>query len=966
MSEEVKDTIKQLIMSESVYHPLTDEEIARTVAVLRETVTGIRKELQIPSSRERRKRNIKEAIQAVRTKRPTVSISQLVHLLNDQGFEVTRNYVADVINEKLPSVSDPGSEKPAAPTPRPEDFSTLVGHNGSLVKNIQQAKAAILYPPYGLPTLIVGDSGTGKSKFAECMYQHAKNNHILADTSPFVALNCADYGDNPQLLLSILYGHKKGAFTGADQDTAGLVERADGGILFLDEIHRLPPKGQEMLFSLLDKGKFRRLGEVDTERESRVYFIGATTESIESSLLLTFRRRIPMIIELPKLEDRTLQEKAQLIYDFFQNEANRTKCKIMVKSKILSAFALKKYDGNIGQLKSEIQVTCANAYVEKMNSGKNEINIGFNELLYNTLFHDKQTAGQPRKSAVIFQDTLFVPHITATKVQHEYPVFEDIYQKIEEKYYELKEMDISAPEIEKIIWTFVVNKFKLIGTERSEGKQLVIDEFKYLVGETISTIIKDFYLRIGSLYPALKLNTKVLIYLAIHLGEAIKRIKYNQDIINPNLSYIRQNFANEYNLALQLAKDVEKAENMELPEGEIGFIAMYIKELLQVTNKKNKVAIITVCHGKIASEMIAIVRQLMGVDFPIAIDMPFNTNPTKVFEQVVEIAQTFEPDMGILFFVDMGSLVNIGEVVQKRTGIKTRTIDRVDLVSVMEAVRKAYISDQDSQETLDDIYYEIIHSRHSYPVLPIENSGKPPVIVCMCLTGRGVATTIRDVLTEYYPHVKTETLSVVDEELKQKMTALRSQYSLIAVVGTMNPKLQGVNFIPFDFEFHKNQKMLLDYLIRQHQGNTLQSILREDLILLNGNYRTKLEVLEALGSLLFNNGYVKKQFLQSMTAREDMSSTCFKNGIAIPHGLPSLVNESAVVFIKLQQALEWDQNKNKVKLICLPAVKNDDVGIITDLFYTLKNKERVQSLLAAAGPQEFINTLCSLSASKHS
>ncbi len=67
--------------------------------------------------------------------------------------------------------------------------------------------------------------------------------------------------------MSLLFGYKKGAFTGAEYDAPGLVEEADEGVLFLDEIHRLPPKGQEILFSILDRGKFRRLGETNAERK---------------------------------------------------------------------------------------------------------------------------------------------------------------------------------------------------------------------------------------------------------------------------------------------------------------------------------------------------------------------------------------------------------------------------------------------------------------------------------------------------------------------------------------------------------------------------------------------------------------------------------------------------------------------------------------------------------------------------
>jgi len=81
---------------------------------------------------------------------------------------------------------------------------------------------------------------------------------------------------------------KKGAYTGADRDRAGLVEKADGGILFLDEVHRLPPEGQEMLFYLMDKGIYRRLGESESQHKANVLIICATTESIESVLLRTF------------------------------------------------------------------------------------------------------------------------------------------------------------------------------------------------------------------------------------------------------------------------------------------------------------------------------------------------------------------------------------------------------------------------------------------------------------------------------------------------------------------------------------------------------------------------------------------------------------------------------------------------------------------------------------------------------
>ncbi|MDD3223548.1 MAG: sigma 54-interacting transcriptional regulator, partial [Clostridium sp.] len=154
----------------------------------------------------------------------------------------------------------------------------LIGAKSSLHNQVEQAKAAILYPPNGLHTLIVGQTGVGKTLFANMMYKHAVYIKKLNEDAPFVVFNCADYYNNPQLLISHLFGHIKGAYTGADSDKAGIVEKADGGILFLDEIHRLPPEGQEMLFYFMDTGRFNRLGETERRRKSCVLIIGATTE----------------------------------------------------------------------------------------------------------------------------------------------------------------------------------------------------------------------------------------------------------------------------------------------------------------------------------------------------------------------------------------------------------------------------------------------------------------------------------------------------------------------------------------------------------------------------------------------------------------------------------------------------------------------------------------------------------------
>lgn len=256
-----------------------------------------------------------------------------------------------------------------AGTPRlrpgaPSGFDLLIGAGRSLAPLVKQAKAAMLYPPAGLHTLITGATGTGKSQFARCMYDFALKSGVRPRQAAFVTLNCANYADNPQLLLSQLFGYVRGAYTGAERDQPGLVERAHEGILFLDEIHRLSPEGQEKLFLLMDQGVYSRLGEAKAPRRASVLIVGATTENPAESMLATFLRRIPMHIVLPPLEERSFEERVTLVLNFLWQESRNVDRTIELSADVMQALCFYSCAANIGQLASDIRLTCANAWYD--------------------------------------------------------------------------------------------------------------------------------------------------------------------------------------------------------------------------------------------------------------------------------------------------------------------------------------------------------------------------------------------------------------------------------------------------------------------------------------------------------------------------------------------------------------------------------------------------------------------------
>lgn len=169
-----------------------------------------------------------------------------------------------------------------ATTPTTDVFRQYIGSQGSAKKAIEQCKSAMLYPPLGMPLLIHGASGVGKSFLAKLIYEYLKNEQIIG-LEKFYTFNCADYANNPELLSSILFGHTKGAFTGAESEKQGLLAQANNSVLFLDEVHRLSNESQEKLFQFMDTGTFRPIGEEGKMVHSKVRLLFATTENPKKS-----------------------------------------------------------------------------------------------------------------------------------------------------------------------------------------------------------------------------------------------------------------------------------------------------------------------------------------------------------------------------------------------------------------------------------------------------------------------------------------------------------------------------------------------------------------------------------------------------------------------------------------------------------------------------------------------------------
>jgi DNA-binding NtrC family response regulator len=191
--------------------------------------------------------------------------------------------------------------------------------------------------PY--PVLIVGESGTGKELVARALHRDG----------PYVATNCAVFPDH--LVASELFGHLKGAFTGADRDHAGLFEQADGGTLFLDEVACLSAAAQESLLRVLETGELRRVGDSGT-RKVRVRVVAATNEDLERSD--HFRRDLYYRLNVLRIDVPPLRERLEDIPEIAKHRleiiAGQTGRRFTLSDATLAALTEYSWPGNVREL----------------------------------------------------------------------------------------------------------------------------------------------------------------------------------------------------------------------------------------------------------------------------------------------------------------------------------------------------------------------------------------------------------------------------------------------------------------------------------------------------------------------------------------------------------------------------------------------------------------------------------------
>lgn len=600
-------------------------------------------------------------------------------------------------------------------------FSKFIGYNGSMEQVIEKCKAAVNYPVNGLTMIICGASGVGKSYLASLIHQYAVESGAVEKNAPFVVLNCADYANNSELLSSVLFGHVKGAFTGANEEKQGLLAEADGGYLFLDEVHNLSAENQEKLFLFIDSQKYRMLGDSKNWQTAKVRLLFATTEDIHSTLLATFRRRIPFEIRIPDFLERSYGERFLLVSSFFQNEAEILKKNICVDSEYFRRMLNLHEEGNIGAVKSKIKVLCAQAYSQQR---EEELRITTPGKESSDIFHFYWNRPEKKKwmsSYQIFSNITgcFVPGMNYSKIEEVLELFlQTITRRLEENnFYEIPPFRHYEEKCRNSI-------NKILKSYGYRLNELEIDEFYKMV---IAVLFDETFFG-----AAFKIS-----------GYEKKKYRKYEVMISRILDAVLEDYNDNVREFLQT------------------ILTVWLSDKVKV---KTKINALILMHGEhSASSMASLANEMIGDYVYEAFDMPIQVHTEDLIVKVNDYVRDIETNEGLVLLVDMGSLERMYDKISRNVDGDLVIVNNVSTAFALELGFSLFDKADIYRITQMDM------SQFNMKMQYYKGLSQKPNIIVSCISGEGIAVEIKEILSRYVNTDEIDILMMDYSELKKQL-----------------------------------------------------------------------------------------------------------------------------------------------------------------------------------------------------
>ncbi len=687
------------------------------------------------------------------------------------------------------------------------DFENLIGYNNSLKSVVDHCKAAVTYPG-GLPILIQGPTGTGKSMIASMMYDYALNQKIIDKDKRFIAVNCSEYANNPELLTTNLFGNVKGAYTGADEDNEGLIALADGGILFLDEVHCLKAECQEKLFFFMDKQMYHKVGDNDNWYTSKCRLVFATTENPQNALLKTLLRRIPIIITVPSLKERPLIEKRELIYEMFHKESKRLNKEILISNLAYQTLMDFEFIGNVGTLKNAIKGACANSFLLNKESKKLKVKVkDLPEYIFSTL------KTMQLKSTVHNTEENLIPISTLKSSLNDSSFILKLYQQILNTYIQYEKMNDSFDTYKNKVSLIIEHYIDYVMFHGSYLNNTNEEYLLKLLDKIFSIVMNKYSLAIPN--NEIKIYSKILLEYSKSYTDTNIWTSENKEIIDKMMNELQEYLPRAFNIATEIIDNIKINLDIEV-DNLLLFMITVSFEKYQDDGPSSYGGVI-LCHGySTASSIAETVNRMLGQYIFDGIDMEINISIDKIAKLVEEYIKRKSTIKELIFLVDMGSLEAIYKKIKPVFDYNIGIINNVSTGMAL-SVGNDILQGKCIEEVLEHINEKYKISTHF-----VKSRKKQKAILSICATGFGAAQKICELLIMSLPRkIDLVIIPYNYKELVENGTSdlVFNRYDVDLIIGTLDPKIENIPFMAIESVMMNDEFEIIEQIMKEYLNN---------------------------------------------------------------------------------------------------------------------------------------------------
>ena len=668
------------------------------------------------------------------------------------------------------------------------DYDKAIGCDLSLGACIEQLKSAMCYPPHGLPVVIVGGHGTGKSLFSHLTYEYGINTGVLPKDSRYVAVDCSRYSDNESALERDVFG---------DATVTGAVREANGGVVYLHRVDHLSQTTCELLLSRIAEEEQARGEAASAYRPVR--FILATARPAGGKEVARLSRALPITVTLPRFSERTEEERSTLVMHYLRVEGRRVASDVSISRGALRALVGADFAENIDGLKACITNCCAGAY---LNRDDEHLTIRS----YNLPSHILGTTPPQADDDQLVTGDKRVSSETSSHAISFFQQMVDSYLSYRDGHVSFDEFFMAASEA-----AHANQDFQNFDTQTVNPR---LSSYERVLNPIVDEVNTDYGIEL-SRKVARSLAQSLSIQLWGGLYVSLWRRK-NRDVLDQMVSTLSKSSLTTATIVGQIAAKVRVALGVELDALSLLPLYLEVRETINSTTDGRETLGVILCHGYSTATSIAdAANRILHQRVFEAIDMTYDQEVADIVGPLSRLFERFTYCTTVVVLVDMGSLAQVSDAIPGVVNGDLYIVNNVSTGLALE-VGAAIVAHEDIDGTLR------AGTGSCAPTYQVVRGTKGYDAIAFCSeAGTPAADKIRQLVQDSLPEqlsIRLVTCDYGELEHHGDQATVFGSYRVRALVGTMNPGITTVPFVALEDILYAGTSDALDRALARVLG----------------------------------------------------------------------------------------------------------------------------------------------------